>query len=460
MIFPVVFYLNFCFVSFFRIRYFLRISRSSLTKIMERIYRDSVHNIIRLKTDSESGRLLVRLIDTREFQRLRRVRQLGLAHFAYQAAEHSRFTHSLGALHLATRVLAKLDLTNKISGEARIAVQCAALLHDVGHGAFSHVLESILDFHHENFTIEAVLSDETEIGQLLKHFSNELPENIADIIRGTFRPMALAQLVSSQLDVDRMDYLLRDSLMTGAKYGIYDLEWIIKSLEIDEANDRLYVSARGIYAVEDYLQARYYMFRQVYFHRTLRSAESVLRSLFKRALKIFQDGKFVWFAEKTAFEKFLKGEKISLKEHLELDDSDIMFHIKQWQNSEDKILSDLSKRFLHRKLFKAFDLDMPEAERKLFMEKARKIVESAGFDTEYYFIEDEAGDVPYYFYTKAQAEPKNLIYVEEGFSHPQIREISEVSAAVRGLQKGFQIYRVCFPPELKNEIAKIYHQKK
>jgi uncharacterized protein len=405
--------------------------------------------------------LLIRLIDTPEFQRLRRVRQLGLAHFAYQAAEHSRFTHSLGALHLATRILAKLGLNYKISGEARIAVQCAALLHDVGHGAFSHVLETILDFHHENFTVEAVLSDETEIGQILKNFSTELPENIADIIRGTFRPMALAQLVSSQLDVDRMDYLLRDSLMTGAKYGIYDLEWIIKSLEIDEQNDRLYVSARGIYAVEDYLQARYYMFRQVYFHRTLRSAEGVLKSLFKRALKLFSDGKPVWFAVDTAFEKILRGEKITLKEHLELDDSDMMFHIKRWQNSEDKILSDLSKRFLHRKLFKAFDLDMPEAERISFLEKARKIVEAAGFDTDYYFIEDAAGDVPYYFYTTlAGGEPKNLIYVEEGFSHPQIREISEVSAAVRGLQKGYQIHRVCFPPELKNEIAKIYHQEK
>ena len=255
-----------------------------------------------------------------------------------------------------------------------------------------------------------------------------------------------------------MDYLLRDSLMTGAKYGIYDLEWIIKSLEIDEENDRIYVSARGIYAVEDYLQARYYMFRQVYFHRTLRSAESVLRSLFRRALKIFREGKFVWFAEKTAFEKILKGEKISLKEHLELDDSDIMFHIKQWQNSDDKIMSDLSKRFLHRKLFKAFDLDMPEPERNLFIEKARKVVEENGFAPEYYFIEDAAGDVPYYFYTKGDGEPKNLIYVEEGFSRPVIREISEVSAAVRGLQKGYQIHRVCFPPELKNEIAKIYHR--
>ena len=425
----------------------------------EKIYRDSVHNIIRLKTDTDEGKLLVRLIDTAEFQRLRRVRQLGLAYFAYQSAEHSRFTHSLGALHLATRILAKLDASYKISDEAKTAVRCAALLHDIGHGAFSHVIETILDFHHEDFTIEAVLSSETEVGQVLREFSSDLPENVADIIRGTFRPMALAQLVSSQLDVDRMDYLLRDSLMTGAKYGIYDLEWIIKAIEIDEENDRLFVSARGIYAVEDYLQARYYMFRQVYFHRTLRSAESILRSLLKRALYIFQNGETVWFAENTAFEKILKGEKLTLKEHLEIDDTDVSFHIKHWQNSDDKILSDLSHRFLNRRLFKAFDLDMPEDERQNFLDEARKIVENAGFDTDYYFIEDKAGDVPYYFYTKAQSNPKNLIFVEEGFSNPQIKEISEISAAVRGLQKGYQMHRACFPAELKNEIAKIYHRK-
>ena len=411
-----------------------------------------------MKTDSEEEKLLIRLIDAAEFQRLRRIRQLGLAHFAYQGAEHSRFTHSLGALHLANRTLAKLSLDYDIAPEAKTAVSCAALLHDIGHGAFSHVLESILDFHHENFTVEAVLSDETEVGRMLKNFSRELPENIASIINGTFQPKALAQLVSSQLDVDRMDYLLRDSLMTGAKYGIYDLEWIIKSLEIDEENDRLYVSARGIFAVEDYLQARYYMFRQVYFHRTLRSAEAVLKSLLRRALEVFRNGENVWFASNTPFEKILKGENLSLKEHLDLDDSDIMFHIKQWQNAEDKILSDLSKRFLHRRLFKAFDLDMPEPEREEFLNKACKIVEKSGFDPKYYFTEDFAGDVPYYFYTsKNESEPKNLIYVEEGFSHPQIREISEVSAAVRGLQKGFRIHRVCFPPELKSEIAEIYH---
>jgi hypothetical protein len=426
---------------------------------LEKIYRDSVHNIIRLKTENDAGKLLVRLIDTAEFQRLRRIRQLGLANFAYQGAEHSRFAHSLGALHLANRILAKLGLDYDTSPEAKIAVQCAALLHDIGHGAFSHVLETILDFHHENFTIEAVLSGETEVGQALRDFSADLPGNVADIIRGEFRPVALAQLVSSQLDVDRMDYLLRDSLMTGAKYGVYDLEWIIKSLEIDEKSDRLYVSARGVYAVEDYLQARYYMFRQVYFHRTLRSAENILRSLFRRALHLFQSGKDVWHASETPFEKILKGEKLSLSEHLALDDSDVIFHIKQWIKSDDKILSDLATRFLHRKLFKAFDLDMPENERQNFLDEARKTVEKSGFDPNYYFIEDRAGDVPYYFYTKESSEPKNLIYVEEGFSRPQIREISEISAAVRGLQKGYQMHRVCFPAELKQEIAKIYHSR-
>jgi HD superfamily phosphohydrolase len=427
--------------------------------LTERIYRDSVHNIIRLKTEDDTGNLLVRLVDTAEFQRLRRIRQLGLAHFAYQGAEHSRFAHSLGALHLSNRILAKLGLDYEISPEAKTAVLCAALLHDIGHGAFSHVLETILDFHHESFTIEAVLSNETEVGRALRDFSNELPENIAAIIRGEFRPVALAQLVSSQLDVDRMDYLLRDSLMTGAKYGVYDLEWIIKSLEIDEKNDRLYVSARGVYAVEDYLQARYYMFRQVYFHRTLRSAENILRSLFRRALHLSENGKRVWHASETPFEKILKGEKLSLREHLELDDSDVIFHIKQWIKSDDNILSDLAARFLHRRLFKAFDLDMPETERQNFLDDARKIVENSGFDPDYYFIEDRAGDVPYYFYTKESSEPKNLIYVEEGFSRPQIREISEISAAVRGLQKGYQMHRVCFPAELKREIAKIYHSR-
>jgi len=303
------------------------------------------------------------------------------------------------------------------------------------------------------------MSEDTQVGKLLRNYSSELPENIAGIINGTFRPAALAQLISSQLDVDRMDYLLRDSLMTGVKYGIFDLEWIIRSLEIDTENDRLYVSPRGLYAVEDYLQARYYMFRQVYFHRTLRSAEAILRSLFRRALELCAGGSRIWYAENSAFSKVLHHQELSLADHLELDDHDVVFHIKRWQRSDDDILRDLSRRFIDRRLFKAFDLDMPEAERTQFIEAAAKIVSEAGFDPAYYLIEDRAGDIPYYFYTTQQAGQKGLIYVEDGYSRPQIREISEISPAIRGLQKGYQIHRLCFPPEVEESVSALYQRK-
>jgi HD superfamily phosphohydrolase len=426
--------------------------------LSERIYRDPVHNIIRLRTDTDEGRLMVRLVDSFEFQRLRRIKQLGLALFTYQGAEHSRFAHSLGALHLMTRVLDRLSERYKIAEEARAAARAAALLHDTGHGPFSHVMEKVLHFHHEDWTRRIMLSEETEVGQVLRDYSPELPGSVAAIIAGTFQPAFLAQLVSSQLDVDRMDYLLRDSLMTGAKYGNYDLEWIVNAIEIDEAADRVYVAARGLYAVEEYLQARYYMFRQVYFHRTLRSAEAVLRSALRRALELMAAGEKVWCAPGTAFEKVLNGAPLSLADHLELDDAEVTFHLKQWQRSEDAVLSDLSRRFVGRRLFKAVDLDMAEGERADFIAEARAAVERRGFDPAYYFVEDAAGDIPYYsYYTAEGAEPKSLIYVEDGYAHPRVREISEVSDAVRGLRR-YSLLRVCFPPEAKEEVYALYHR--
>jgi HD superfamily phosphohydrolase len=426
--------------------------------LSERIYRDPVHNIISLRTNTDEGRLMMRLIDTPEFQRLRRIKQLGLGLYTYQGAEHSRFTHSLGAFHLMSRVLDRLGEKHKFDALDRAAARAAALLHDVGHGSFSHVMEKVLGFHHEKWTVDVVLSDATEIGQLLRSYSPQLPEKVAAIIEGKFQPAALAQLVSSQLDVDRMDYLLRDSLMTGAKYGIYDLEWIINALAIDEANDRIYVAARGLYAVEEYLQARYYMFRQVYFHRTLRSAEAVLRAILRRALKLLESGQAVWYAPDTAFEKVLRRSFLTITEYLQVDDSDVLFHIKQWQHSTDPILADLSHRFTGRRLFKAIDLDMPLLEQPDFLSAARDCVVQAGYDPEYYFIEDRASDVPYYnYYTAAGAEPKSLIYVEDGYAQPRIREISEVSNVIRGLQRGYELHRVCFPAEVKNEVYSLYH---
>ena len=425
----------------------------------ERIYRDPVHNIIRLQTDSDEGELMMRLIDAPEFQRLRRIKQLGLGLYTYQGAEHSRFTHSLGAFHLMTRVLDRLSEKYSIHPEDRVAARAAALLHDVGHGSFSHVMEKVLNFHHERWTVQVILDEHTEIGELLRSHSSDLPLKVASIIEGKFQPSALAQLVSSQLDVDRMDYLLRDSLMTGAKYGIYDLEWIINALAIDESADRVYVQARGLYAVEEYLQARYYMFRQVYFHRTLRSAEAVLRSIIRRALQLLDEGKEVWHAAGTAFEKILRRETLTISEHLQVDDSDFVFHIKQWQNSSDAILSDLSRRFIARSLFKAVDLDMPLDQQAEFLSSARQAIGRAGFDPEYYFIEDRASDVPYYSYYEAEkSEPKTHIYVESGYASPQIKEISEVSDVARSLKHAYELHRVCFPAEVKTEVYELYHR--
>jgi len=401
---------------------------------------------------------MIRLIDAPEFQRLRRIKQLGLGLYTYQGAEHSRFTHSLGALHLMTRILDRLSESFPIAAEDRVAVRAAALLHDVGHAPFSHAMEKTLGIHHEDLTIAAITSEETVINQTLSSHSAELPQRVASVVGGDFKPAALAQLVSSQLDVDRMDYLLRDSLMTGAKYGLYDLEWIINALQIDGPSDRVYVAARGVYAVEEYLQARYYMFRQVYFHRTLRSAEAVLRSALRRALELVGDGAPVWCAPGASFAKVLQRQPLTIAEYLQIDDSDVIFHLKQWQRETDPVLSDLSRRFVERKLFKAIDLDMPEDERSGFIAAARNVVVRAGFAADYYFIEDRATDVPYYgYYTGEGAEERARIYVEDGYAHPKIREISEISEAVRGLRRGYELHRVCFPSEVKDEVYRLYH---
>jgi HD superfamily phosphohydrolase len=336
-------------------------------------------------------------------------------------------------------------------------VRVAALVHDIGHGPFSHVIESILGFHHEDFTVEAVLSEETAIGRLLKGYSDTLASDVAAIVRHEFTPHALGHIVSSQLDVDRMDYLLRDSLMTGAKYGVFDLEWIIKSIEIDEDEDRLYISTPGLYAVEDYLQARYYMYRQVYFHRTLRSAEAVLRVLIKRALDLFASGEQPWSDDSTPMDAVLSGKKLSLQQHLAFDDNDVLYSVKRWGSSSDEVLSDLASRFLDRRLFKAYDVDMPEEERPDFVAAARGAVAAAGFDPEFYFVEDEATNASYSFYSNQDAQPRDLIYVQQGFARPTIREISEVSPAVRGLQEGYRIHRICFPTEVEESIEKLYH---
>jgi HD superfamily phosphohydrolase len=426
--------------------------------VAQRNYRDPLHNIISLNERVAEDRIIVDLVDSAEFQRLRRIKQLGLALFTYQGAEHSRFTHSIGVMHLMTRALDLLGKHHPISEEARIVGRAGALLHDLGHGPFSHVMEKVFRFHHEDWTCRIVLDPSTEVNQVLRAFDKELPEKIASLYKRNYSPAFVSQLVSSQLDCDRMDYLLRDSLMTGAKYGIYDLEWVLHALRIDEKTDRVYVESKGLYAVEEYLQARYYMFRQVYFHRTLRSAEAVLVSTLKRARQLIALDELRFRMRDSVFEKMLMGEEVGTQEYLQLDDTDLTFHLKQWEHEADPTLSDLARRFIDRKLFKAIDMSLTGEARGKFWSQAEQIVRGAGYEPEFYLIMDRAGDVPYYgYYSPMDVDPGSLIYIESDGAQGEIREISEVSEAVRGL-RGYSIDRVCFPAEVLDEIAALLRE--
>ncbi len=420
-----------------------------------RNYRDPLHNIISLDETVAEDRLIVELIDAAEFQRLRRIKQLGLALFTYQGAEHSRFTHSIGVMHLMTRALDLLGKPQAIGDEARRVGRVGALLHDLGHGPFSHVIEKVFHFHHEDWSRQIVLDETTEVNQVLRQADARLPEKLAALYRHEYAPAFVAQLVSSQLDCDRMDYLLRDSLMTGAKYGIYDLEWVLHALKIDADRDRVYVEAKGLYAVEEYLQARYYMFRQVYFHRTLRSAEAVLVLTLKRAKELLEADCLGFRLRDSVFEKLLRGEAISAREYLQLDDTDVTFYLKQWTREPDAILSDLARRFTDRKLFKAIDVGTLGERADDFWTQARAIVAARKLNPDYYLTMDCAADVPYYgYYSPVGVDPKKLIYIEDEDASGTIREISEVSEVVRGM-RGYQIDRVCFPVEAFDEIAQL-----
>jgi hypothetical protein len=416
-------------------------------------YRDPVHNIIALNSAQVDDRLLIDLIDTSEFQRLRRIKQLGLALYTYQGAEHSRFTHSLGVMHIMTRVLDKLSTDFEISLETRIASRVAALLHDIGHGPFSHVIEKATKIKHENWTKQILLDSSTEVNKILSNFDKDLPQRVVSIYEHKYLFPFASQLVSSQLDCDRFDYLLRDSLMTGAKYGNYDLEWIIHSIKLDPIEKRIYVSSKGLYAVEEYLQARFYMFRQVYFHHSLRASENMLISILRRAVELLADNKLNFYLVDSPLAKLLAARTMTTKEFLSLDDHDVMFHIKQWIGEKDIVLKDLCYRFINRRLFKSIDVNWSKVNEEEFLNAAREIISNAGFAEDYYLLKDSARDVPYFGpYSPKSSEPKTQIYVEvKHNTGKEPREITEVSSVVREM-RGFKIDRLCFPKEVSEQM--------
>jgi HD superfamily phosphohydrolase len=423
----------------------------------KRIYLDPIHGGIVLNRAKAEERLLMDLIDTPEFQRLRHIKQLGLAFLTFHGAEGSRFTHSLGVLQITRQLLNYLQETCPRVATHRTAALCAALLHDIGHGPFSHATEDIIGYNHEDWTVR-ILTEDTEINYHLAKFQKNLPEQISQIIKHEYQPNYIGYLISSQLDCDRFDYLLRDSYLTGTEYGRFDLQRVLISLEVDEEHDQILVSdEKGKNPVEDYLFARYSMFIQVYHHRKNWAAKTHLERILRRAK---ERGNNLCYCDSTV-RKWLMGETLSAQEYLELDDSTLLYHIKQWIKDPDDILSDLSRRFLGRKLFKAeqipADLGLEKSER-LYSE-ARDFIKRSGFNTEYYLASVKSVDRPYDYYRPEENKPCTSIVIKTRTG--QRLEISAISDLVSALVKGkFVKEWLIFPPEIALDMARIitpYH---
>jgi len=312
----------------------------------KKILNDPVYGFINIPNE-----LVFDIIEHTYFQRLRRIKQLGLTDFVYPGALHTRFHHAIGATYLMQKTLDTLRSKGVMIFDAEYeAALVAILLHDVGHGPFSHTLEFSLfkDVQHEQISLWI-------FDKLNKEFGGRL-ELAKQIFTGKYHRKFLHQLVSSQLDVDRLDYLKRDSFFTGVYEGTIGAERIIKMLNVE--NDQLVVEEKGIYSIENFLSARRLMYWQVYLHKTAVSAEAMLISLIKRAKKLTQSGKdipatpaFRIFLERNITQQEFFDDKDLLDVFAMLDDMDVWGSIKMWQSHDDVVLSKLSNDLLNRRLF-------------------------------------------------------------------------------------------------------------
>ena len=311
-----------------------------------KIVNDPVYGFIKIPSD-----LIYDIIQHPYFQRLRRIRQLGMSDLVYPGALHTRFNHALGAMHLMTKALDTLRLKGHLIFDAEYeAAQLAILLHDIGHGPFSHTLEFSLfdDVRHEKITLWT-------LRRLNKEFGGRLDLAI-QIFEGKYPRKFLTQLVSSQLDADRLDYLNRDCFFTGVQEGTIGAERIIKMLDVK--NDHLVVEEKGIYSIESFLSARRIMYWQVYLHKTAVGAENMLIQLINRAKKLRQSGVdvpatpgFSLFLERNITAKDFEEDPHLLDIFMLMDDTDIWGSMKFWLTHDDKILRILSNRLMNRQLF-------------------------------------------------------------------------------------------------------------
>ncbi|QDH21284.1 HD domain-containing protein [Saccharibacillus brassicae] len=392
----------------------------------EKVFKDPVHNYVHVQ-----DRTIWSLINTPEFQRLRRIRQLGTTYLTFHGAEHSRFSHSLGVYEITRRIISQFERNNYPDWpvEENLVAMCAALLHDLGHGPFSHSIEEAFHMDHEDWTCKIILGD-TDVNRVLREASPDLPERVASVIRKDYEKKIVVNLITSPLDADRMDYLLRDAYFTGVNYGTIDIDRILRMLR--PYNGRIVVKESGMHAVEDYLMARYQMYWQVYFHPVTRSSEIILRQIFRRAGELYREGYAFGFLPQPLPSLF--EDDLTVKQYLKLDESLIQTTFMQWSEEPDPILSELCCRFLHRRLYKYVEVDYIDNET---IEEIRSSFAEVGLHPEYDFEIDFPTDLPYDVFRPNDSNRGSQILLLG--KQDKLREISEVSDIIRsisGLQRG------------------------
>lgn len=426
-----------------------------------KLFRDPVHDIIALDIEDPVERVLFELVNTRPVQRLRRVRQLGFANLVYHGAEHTRFTHSLGVLHTARRMFDAI--AEDFTDDDRMEVLAAALLHDIGHGPFSHAIEKVTGIDHEEYSAQIIEDPDGEIHQILSGVDKSLPERVARY----FEPQAefpsdkqaLRDLVSSQLDADRLDYIRRDGLTTGVEIGGYDFERIQTMLDTyvgetsgGEKRTRLAVSYRAREAVEGYLMARFHMFKQVYLHKAVRAAEKMLEAILRRADRLKRDGYEFSEPMPPVLARLLSGEQLSSEEFVSLDDMDVWMALKRWRHDDDPVLSRLASGLLDRRLYKTIDMsDRDPVDFARLMDRANKLAEERGYDPEYAVLSDRARDTPYRPYDPGDVRSSAHIPIIEPDGTVVPIECNSDIVHLLG-RDTYQILRVCLPAELRDEL--------
>lgn len=399
---------------------------------LRKIINDPVHGFITINHP-----LLFKIIEHPYFQRLRRIKQMAMASYVYPGAVHTRLHHALGAYHLMCCAVKELkDKDIVISQEEELAVKCAILLHDIGHGPFSHALEHILveGVHHESLSLKIMQAMNEELNGAL--------DLTIEIFTGKYAKPFLHQLISGQLDMDRMDYLSRDSFFTGVSEGVIGYDRILKMLGVKD--NQLVVEEKGVHSVEKFLIARRQMYWQVYLHKTVISAEKMLVRILERAKEIFDetDKNIILHSPLDYFFGKFDG-KIDLKSlnlFCQLDDNDIEFAIKKWSHHPDKVLSNLSTWLLNRALLKC-KLQTHPFEEDYIKEKTEKIA------TKFNLTKSEVG---YFVFTgdtintTYQLGDENILIL---FKDGQVQDISSIENALiqQTLSTPVKKFYICFP---------------